>query len=71
MAIKRWSELSPGQRAVVVVVGSVQMALAVTAWVDLARRPARKVNGRKSVWAGLIGINWIGPLAWFRWGRRP
>jgi hypothetical protein len=52
------------------VLGSVQLSLAATAWTDLARRPARRVNGRKGVWAAVIAINWIGPLAYFRWGRR-
>ena len=70
MAIKQWSELSGGQRAAVLVVGSAQMALAATAWIDLARRPARQVNGRKATWAAIIAINWIGPLCYFRWGRR-
>lgn len=65
-----WSELTSGQRTAVLVLGSVQLALAATAWSDLARRPAREVNGRKAVWAAVIAVNWIGPLAWFRWGRR-
>ena len=70
MAIKQWSELTVRQQTVVLVLGSVQLSLAATAWADLARRPAREVNGRKGVWAAVIAVNWIGPLAWFRWGRR-
>jgi hypothetical protein len=69
-AMKQWAELSPGQRVAVLVVGSAQLALAVTAWTDLARRPAGQVNGRKGVWAAVIAVNWIGPLSYFRWGRR-
>jgi hypothetical protein len=52
------------------VAGSVQLALAATAWTDLATRTADEVNGRTSLWALLIAVNWVGPLAWFRWGRR-
>jgi Phospholipase_D-nuclease N-terminal len=70
MAIKQWSELSPRQQTAVLVLGSIQLSLAATAWTDLARRPAREVNGRKGLWAAVIAVNWIGPLAWFRWGRR-
>ena len=70
MAIKQWSELTDRQQTAVLVLGSVQLSLAATAWVDLARRPAAEVNGRKGVWAAVIAINWVGPLAWFRWGRR-
>ena len=70
MAGKKWSELTSAQQTAVVTLGSVQMALAATAWIDLARRPAGQVNGRKGPWAAVIAVNWIGPLAYFRWGRR-
>ncbi|WP_436498289.1 PLD nuclease N-terminal domain-containing protein [Actinokineospora sp. HUAS TT18] len=70
MARKRWSELSPTARAAVVVMGVVQVGLAAVAWTDLARRPRERVNGRKAVWAAVIGINFVGPLAYLRWGRR-
>lgn len=70
MTRRTWGELTGGQRAAVVVLGAVQLALAATAWTDLARRPADRVNGRKGVWAAVIAVNWVGPLAWFRWGRR-
>jgi hypothetical protein len=70
MAGKRWADLTPRQQTGILVLGSIQLSLAATAWVDLARRPAAEVNGRKAVWAMIIAINWIGPLSWFRWGRR-
>jgi hypothetical protein len=70
MAGRRWADLSPGQRAGVVALGAVQVSLAIAAWTDLARRPARTVNGPKPVWAVVIAVNTVGPLAWFRWGRR-
>ena len=70
MARKKWTELTGGQKAAVVLLGSLELALAATAWSDLAHRPARQVNGRKGVWAAVIAVNWIGPLAYFRWGRR-
>jgi hypothetical protein len=70
MAGRRWADLSPGQRAGVVALGAVQVSLAIAAWTDLARRPTRAVNGPKAVWAVVIAVNTVGPLAWFRWGRR-
>lgn len=69
MAIRQWSELTPGQQAAVLTLGSIQLSLAATAWTQLARTPAAAVRGRKGVWAAVIAVNWIGPLAWFRWGR--
>jgi len=65
-----WSGLTDRQRAVVLALASVQISLAATAWTDLARRPAAQVNGPKPVWAAVIAVNFVGPLAWFRWGRR-
>ena len=70
MARRRWADLTGSQKAVVVALGSVQLALAAAAWADLAARPRTRVKGRKAVWAAVIAVNWIGPLAYFRWGRR-
>jgi Phospholipase_D-nuclease N-terminal len=70
MARRRWRDLSPREQTAVLTLASVQLSLAATAWVDLARRPADGVNGSKLRWAFLIAINFIGPVAYFRWGRR-
>ncbi|GAA4445745.1 PLD nuclease N-terminal domain-containing protein [Actinokineospora soli] len=68
---RKWSDLTRGQRRVVVAAGIVQTALAAWAWTDLARRPADRVNGPKAVWAAVIAVNFAGPIAYRRWGRRP
>lgn len=67
---KTWKDLTTGQRVGAVVAGSVQISLAVAAWADLARRPAAQVNGKKGVWAAVIAINYVGPIAYFVKGRR-
>ncbi|MCF6509950.1 hypothetical protein E9549_21530 [Blastococcus sp. MG754426] len=69
-AARRWRDLSPRRRALLVALGAVQLALAAAAWTDLATRPAGRVNGSRRRWAVVIAVNWVGPLAWFRWGRR-
>ena len=71
MTGRRWRDLTPGQRTAALVLGSVQLSLAATAWADLARRPAASVNGSKLRWALIITVNFVGPAAYFRWGRRP
>jgi hypothetical protein len=71
MTGRRWSDLTARQRTAVLVLGSIQLSLAATAWADLATRPARSVNGSKLRWALIIAVNFFGPLAYFRWGRRP
>jgi len=70
MTRRRWKDLSPRQQTLVLALGSVQVSLAATAWADLATRPADTVNGSKARWALVIAINFFGPLAYFRWGRR-
>lgn len=67
---RRWEDLGPGQQTAVLVLASVQLSLAASAWADLATSPAEQVTGSKLRWALLIAVNWVGPLAWFRWGRR-
>lgn len=71
MKARHWNDLSDRQQTAILVAASVQLSLAATAWADLATRPAALVNGRKGVWAAAIGINFIGPIAYFGWGRRP
>ncbi|GAA3465314.1 PLDc N-terminal domain-containing protein [Saccharothrix longispora] len=66
----KWSGLPRGRRRAIAALAAVQVGLAAAAWTDLARRPASAVNGPKGRWALIIGINFIGPAAWFRWGRR-
>lgn len=70
MARRRWQDLTPRQQTAVLTLGSVQLSLAATAWTDLARRPASTVAGPKALWALVIAVNLVGPLAYLRWGRR-
>lgn len=70
MAKRKWAEFSPVQRAVIIALGSVQLSLAVSAWADLAARRRDEVNGSKRRWAAIIAVNFVGPLSYFRWGRR-
>ncbi len=70
MAKKRWQDLSKGEKALTIVLASIQVSMAATAWADLATRPAAEVNGKKSVWAAVIGINFLGPILYFTRGRR-
>ena len=70
MATQRWSDLSSRRKTGMLVAASVHLALAATAWTDLARRPAEAVNGPKAMWAVLIALNFIGPLSYFVFGRK-
>ena len=71
MSARRWAELTERQQTAILVAASVQLSLAATAWADLATRPAELVNGRKAIWAAVIGANFFGPVAYFTRGRLP
>ena len=70
MAKKKWSDLTSGQRKAMIALGTVEVALASAAYIDLIRRPADEVDGGKGKWAAIIAINIIGPIAYFTRGRK-
>jgi hypothetical protein len=67
---KRWNDLSSRQRGSIVAGGVIQVLLAVAALVDLRRRPTDQVRGSKRLWAAATLVNFVGPLAYFVFGRR-
>jgi hypothetical protein len=70
MAKSKWADLSPAKRASIIALASVQLSLAVSAWADLAKRRSEDVNGSNGKWAAIIAVNFVGPLSYFRWGRK-
>jgi hypothetical protein len=69
---KRWSDLSPRTRKVIIVAGVTEAGLKAAAAIDIKRRPADQIRGPKWAWfAGLL-INTAGivPLSYFFFGRR-
>ncbi len=67
---RRWDELPVSGKVLVMALTAVQVSLAVSAWADLAERPAEQINGSKKKWAAIIAVNFIGPILYFRRGRR-
>ena len=70
---RRWSDLSPGTRKTIIVVGVVEAALKAVAAIDLKRRPADQIRGPKWAWGAGLLVNSAGlvPLSYFAFGRRP
>ena len=66
----RWNELSTPRKLLLTMVACAQIALAASAWADLARRPASQINGSKRARAAVIAFNFVGPVLYFRRGRR-
>lgn len=67
---KHWSELTEQEKLAIIAAAGVQLALATTAWWDLAHRPADLVRGPKAAWAVGIAVNFIGPITYFAVGRK-
>lgn len=69
-AKKQWRHLSAPQRSVLVVGVLVQVTLLAAAQIDIGRRPSEAIRGSKLVWRLVVLINFVGPLAYFAFGRR-
>ena len=67
---RRWSDLSSRRRGGVLIGSFIQFALLAVALRDLWRRPSEQVNGSKVVWTLACFVNFVGPLAYLRFGRR-
>lgn len=70
MTKTQWSDLSPQKQLAIAVTGLVQVALLILALADIRRRPAEQINGNKKLWALVAFINFVGPLAYFVFGRK-
>ncbi|MEU6724065.1 PLDc N-terminal domain-containing protein [Nonomuraea wenchangensis] len=66
----RWDEMSGRQRGTVIALASAEIAFTAAAAVDLWRRPAAEVRGRKGLWWPAIFVQPVGPVAYLLWGRR-
>jgi hypothetical protein len=70
MDSKKWDDLSDGQKTAILVAVSVELALTVTALVDLVRRPRDLVRGPKALWALGCFVQPVGPVAYLALGAR-
>lgn len=68
MRTRRWGDLAPHQKSAILIAASVQLTLAATAWLDLARRPREGVRGNKALWAAAIAVNFVGPISYLTFG---
>ena len=70
MREKQWKDLTDAQKRGIVFLGALQLALLITALIDIRRRPADAINGSKRLWTVVVFINGIGPIAYFVLGRK-
>ena len=67
---RSWSELGPASRAAIIAGGVVQLGLLGAALADLRRRPDAEINGPRRLWVAVSFVNFVGPIAYFVFGRR-
>jgi hypothetical protein len=73
MPTRRWSDLSERNRRLLITAAVADAALRAAALIDIRRRPASQIRGRKRVWAAAVAfINSAGvlPISYFVFGRR-
>jgi hypothetical protein len=73
VAGRKWSDLSPRTRRLIIAGAAVETSLKAAALVDIKRRPASQIRGSKWIWAPAVTvINSFGlaPLAYLVLGRR-
>lgn len=68
---RQWKDFSPAAKAGAIVAGIIQFSLLASALVDIRRRPGEQVRGPKWVWALVAFINFVGPISYFLFGRKP
>ena len=73
MPKKRWKDLSPRARRLILFGTTFETVLKVVALIDLKRRPADQVNGSKVRWAAaivLVSSGGLVPVLYLLRGRR-
>lgn len=61
---------NPNQKKLLIALAVGELVLKIWAARDLAKRPRAEVRGSKKLWAPLLLVNFFGPLAYLKAGRR-
>jgi len=72
-ARRRWNDLSKRTRILLLTAAAIDGALRVAALIDIKRRPASQIRGRKRVWAAVVAVvssAGVVPISYFVFGRR-
>ena len=70
MQKRRWSDLSPTAKVLLVLGSVIELVLTTIALRDLSRRPADQVRGPKFAWGLMSFVQPVGPIAYLLLGRR-
>ncbi len=67
---KRWSDFSTAQKIGIIVMGILQVSLIAGGLWDLRHRKQEELRGDRRFWWGFMFVNWVGPIAYFTYGRK-
>lgn len=62
--------LDPRLRVPIAVAAAIQIALTGAALLDIRRRDPNAIRGSKKAWTAASFVNFLGPIAYFVYGRR-
>ena len=68
-----WSELSDGNRRLLIAAAIAEAGLKTAVLIDLKRRPASQIRGSKWMWVAIavvVNSAGVGSLSYFAFGRR-
>jgi hypothetical protein len=72
-AKQQWSDLSERTRRVLITMAVAEGILKIAALIDIKRRPASQIRGRKWMWASVVAVvssAGVLPISYFIFGRR-
>ena len=67
---KRWNELSICQKVVIALLSALQFIMLAAALWDIHQRSEDEIQGSKVMWTLVSFVNFIGPIAYFLFGRK-
>ena len=67
---RRWSDLTDTQKTAIVLLGTLQVILMAAALWDIHHRSTDEIYGSKRTWKVAAFLNFIGPAAYFLFGRK-
>ena len=73
MAAKQWSDLDERTRKLLISMAVAEGILKLAALIDIKRRPASQIRGRKWMWASVVTVvssAGVIPISYFLFGRR-
>ena len=70
MAKKQWSDLTPTQKTGTALLVGAQVIMLAAALLNISRQPEEQLTGSRRLWTVLSFVNFIGPIAYFLWGRK-